>query len=194
MRMKLAALIIAPPNSPTHSHHHQTPPTCLLRYSITDASQPLQFSLPSINRLERLFIAQLQWDLYISSSLYAKYYFALRSICEKARVWVGMWMRLHVILFALRSLGDTHASSHTQSLFFLHTHPQIPITQKDFRKRYALFVQPQRQKRAAAAAPQQQQQRPGGTTDQPAAPRAEEISARTGRVADDLRGVFSRSV
>lgn len=42
-----------------------------------------QFSLQSINRLERLFINQLKWDLYISSSLYAKYYFALRSLYEQ---------------------------------------------------------------------------------------------------------------
>jgi hypothetical protein len=42
-----------------------------------------QFSLRSINRLERLFVNQIRWDLYISSSLYAKYYFALRSLYEK---------------------------------------------------------------------------------------------------------------
>lgn len=42
-----------------------------------------QFSLQSINRLERLVVNHLKWDLYISSSLYAKYYFALRSLYEK---------------------------------------------------------------------------------------------------------------
>jgi len=42
-----------------------------------------QFSLASINRLERMFVNCIKWDLYISSSLYAKYYFALRSLYEK---------------------------------------------------------------------------------------------------------------
>jgi len=42
-----------------------------------------QFSLDSINRLELQFLKSVKWDLYISSSLYAKYYFALRSLLEK---------------------------------------------------------------------------------------------------------------
>jgi hypothetical protein len=42
-----------------------------------------QFSLQSINKLERQFCAEIKWDLYISSSAYAKYYFALRSLTEK---------------------------------------------------------------------------------------------------------------
>lgn len=42
-----------------------------------------QFSLQSINRLERMFCQEIKWDLYISSSAYAKYYFALRSLTEK---------------------------------------------------------------------------------------------------------------
>ena len=42
-----------------------------------------QFSLESINKLELLFLKMVKWDLYISSSLYAKYYFALRSLLEK---------------------------------------------------------------------------------------------------------------
>lgn len=42
-----------------------------------------QFSLKSINRLEALFCREIKWNLYISSSLYAKYYFALRSLYEK---------------------------------------------------------------------------------------------------------------
>lgn len=29
------------------------------------------------------FLRMVKWDLYISSSLYAKYYFALRSVVEK---------------------------------------------------------------------------------------------------------------
>jgi len=42
-----------------------------------------QFPLESINKLELLFLKMVKWDLYISSSLYAKYYFALRSLLEK---------------------------------------------------------------------------------------------------------------
>lgn len=42
-----------------------------------------QFSLLSINRLERRFLTYIQWDLYISGSVYAKYYFALRSLTEQ---------------------------------------------------------------------------------------------------------------
>lgn len=42
-----------------------------------------QFSLQSINKLERQFCSEIKWDLYISSSAYAKYYFALRSLTEK---------------------------------------------------------------------------------------------------------------
>jgi len=42
-----------------------------------------QFTLQNINRLERTFCHNIKWDLYISSSLYAKYYFALRSLTEK---------------------------------------------------------------------------------------------------------------
>lgn len=42
-----------------------------------------QFSLESINKLEMQFLRKTKWDLYISSSLYAKYYFALRSLLEK---------------------------------------------------------------------------------------------------------------
>lgn len=43
-----------------------------------------QFSLDAINRLEVQFLKCIKWDLYISSSLYAKYYFALRSLLEKS--------------------------------------------------------------------------------------------------------------
>ena len=43
-----------------------------------------QYSLQNINQLESLFCTHIKWDLYISSSLYAKYYFALRSLSEKS--------------------------------------------------------------------------------------------------------------
>lgn len=42
-----------------------------------------QYSLASVNRLERAFLQTMRWDLYISGSVYAKYYFALRSMSEK---------------------------------------------------------------------------------------------------------------
>jgi hypothetical protein len=42
-----------------------------------------QYSLIGVNRLEAVFCREIKWDLYISSSSYAKYYFALRSITEK---------------------------------------------------------------------------------------------------------------
>mmetsp|Transcript_28749 Transcript_28749/g.44180 ORF Transcript_28749/g.44180 Transcript_28749/m.44180 type:complete len:316 (-) Transcript_28749:667-1614(-) len=55
----------------------------LSSWNIEFASVYPQFSLESINRLEHLFLQHIKWDLYISSSLYAKYYFALRSLLEK---------------------------------------------------------------------------------------------------------------
>jgi hypothetical protein len=42
-----------------------------------------QYSLQAINKLERTFCQEINWDLYISSSAYAKYYFALRALAEK---------------------------------------------------------------------------------------------------------------
>jgi hypothetical protein len=44
-----------------------------------------QFSLEAINTLEALFCKELSWRLNINSSLYAKYYFALRSLSEKVK-------------------------------------------------------------------------------------------------------------
>ncbi|KAL9180120.1 hypothetical protein ACHAXT_008090 [Thalassiosira profunda] len=56
----------------------------LSSWNIEFASVYPQFSLDAINRLELSFLKHLKWDLYISSSSYAKYYFALRSLLEKA--------------------------------------------------------------------------------------------------------------
>ncbi|GKY94248.1 hypothetical protein MPSEU_000390600 [Mayamaea pseudoterrestris] len=55
----------------------------LSSWNIEFASVYPQYSLDSINRLEILFLRMIKWDLYISSSCYAKYYFALRSLVEK---------------------------------------------------------------------------------------------------------------
>ena len=43
-----------------------------------------EFSLASINQLELQFLRLVKWDLYISSTLYAKYYFALRALVGKS--------------------------------------------------------------------------------------------------------------
>lgn len=55
----------------------------LSSWNIEFASVYPQYSLDAINRLELNFLRNVKWDLYISSSLYAKYYFALRSLVEK---------------------------------------------------------------------------------------------------------------
>lgn len=55
----------------------------LSSWNIEFASVYPQFSLEAINRLELNFLRNVKWDLYISTSLYAKYYFALRSLVEK---------------------------------------------------------------------------------------------------------------
>mmetsp|Transcript_65444 Transcript_65444/g.77468 ORF Transcript_65444/g.77468 Transcript_65444/m.77468 type:complete len:622 (-) Transcript_65444:41-1906(-) len=55
----------------------------LSSWNIEFATVYPQFSLEKINQLELLFLKMVKWDLYISSSLYAKYYFALRSLLEK---------------------------------------------------------------------------------------------------------------
>jgi hypothetical protein len=44
-----------------------------------------QYNIQAINSLERLFCSEIKWNLYISQSQYAKYYFALRSIHERKR-------------------------------------------------------------------------------------------------------------
>lgn len=55
----------------------------LSSWNIEFASVYPQYSLEAINKLELNFLRNVKWDLYISSSLYAKYYFALRSLVEK---------------------------------------------------------------------------------------------------------------
>lgn len=52
-------------------------------WNVEFASVYPQFSIGAVNRLELQFLKMVKWDLYISSSLYAKYYFALRSLLEK---------------------------------------------------------------------------------------------------------------
>jgi hypothetical protein len=56
----------------------------LSSWNIEFASVYPQYSLSAINRLEHTFLRMIKWELYISSSSYAKYYFALRSLTEKS--------------------------------------------------------------------------------------------------------------
>jgi hypothetical protein len=42
-----------------------------------------QYNISSINSLEKIFCQEIEWNLYISPSSYAKYYFALRSLNER---------------------------------------------------------------------------------------------------------------
>ena len=56
----------------------------LSSWNIEFASVYPQYPLHTINKLELEFLKLVKWDLYISSSLYAKYYFALRSLLEKS--------------------------------------------------------------------------------------------------------------
>ena len=56
----------------------------LSSWNIEFASVYPQYSLDAINKLEVMFLKHIKWDMYISSSLYAKYYFALRSLLEKS--------------------------------------------------------------------------------------------------------------
>jgi len=79
----------------------------LSSWNIEFASVYPQFSLDQINRLELLFLKNIKWDLYISSSLYAKYYFALRSLLEK-RDFRNRYNRM--------VLGHTSAAENDQAL------------------------------------------------------------------------------
>merc|ERR1719261_853183 len=48
-----------------------------------DQFAPLfKFNVADINRLEQQFVADLQYNLALSAAEYARYYFALRSICQ----------------------------------------------------------------------------------------------------------------
>lgn len=55
----------------------------LSTWNVEFASINPEFSLRSLNRLERMFLKCLRYNLYISGSVYARYYFALRSLTEK---------------------------------------------------------------------------------------------------------------
>eukprot|EP00975_Prorocentrum_lima_P024520 5154976-Prorocentrum_lima.AAC.1 len=43
-----------------------------------------EFSLQAINQLELIFLQDINWDLCISQSLYAKYHFALRAAARES--------------------------------------------------------------------------------------------------------------
>merc|ERR1712196_622624 len=42
------------------------------------------YTLKDINQLEKQFLEMIQYNVSISASLYASYYFELRTLCEKA--------------------------------------------------------------------------------------------------------------
>jgi len=42
------------------------------------------YTVKDINNLEKQFLEMIQYNVYISASLYASYYFELRTLCEKA--------------------------------------------------------------------------------------------------------------
>ena len=42
------------------------------------------YSVKDINNLEKQFLEMIQYNVSISASLYASYYFELRTLCEKA--------------------------------------------------------------------------------------------------------------
>lgn len=69
-----------------------------------------QFSLQAINQLEMIFCKEIQWDLYISSQAYAKYYFALRSLNEKQD------FRKNYTLMMVNAPGAEHIQERTEGI------------------------------------------------------------------------------
>jgi hypothetical protein len=69
-----------------------------------------QYSITSINKLERLFCLEIKWDLYISTSSYAKYYFALRSLTEKRN------FRQNIAVLAQVAPGDKQVSERSKGM------------------------------------------------------------------------------
>jgi len=55
---------------------------CLLNVDFTKICS--SYTIKDINNLEKQFLEMLQYNVYISASLYASYYFELRTLCEKA--------------------------------------------------------------------------------------------------------------
>jgi len=52
-------------------------------WSVEFAAAYPQFGVHAVNTLERAFVSSLAFNLYISGSVYARYYFALRSLNEQ---------------------------------------------------------------------------------------------------------------
>lgn len=56
----------------------------LATWNVEFAQAYPEYPLQAINNLERAFLGCLRYELYISTSVYAKYYFALRALGEQA--------------------------------------------------------------------------------------------------------------
>lgn len=56
----------------------------LATWNVEFADASPTFSLEAINQMEQLFVRHLRFNLYISGALYARYYFALRSMAERS--------------------------------------------------------------------------------------------------------------
>lgn len=69
-----------------------------------------QYNIAAINKLERLFCQEIKWDLYISTSSYAKYYFALRSLTEKRD------FRQNIAVVANVAPGSKHVSERSEGM------------------------------------------------------------------------------
>lgn len=52
-------------------------------WSVEFAAIYPQYTVHAINTMERLFVSRIGFNLFISGSVYAKYYFALRALNEQ---------------------------------------------------------------------------------------------------------------
>lgn len=55
----------------------------LCSWSVEFAAIYPQYTVHAINAMERAFVSKLTFNLYISGSVYARYYFALRALNEQ---------------------------------------------------------------------------------------------------------------
>lgn len=88
-----------------------------------------QFDLTGINNLEALFLAHIQWNSYpfpflsnrsrfVTGSLYAKYYFAIRALDENERFKQKHWYMKHICKFSDSPSPSSRKSSYS---VFIHS-------------------------------------------------------------------------